>query len=289
LTSRHLDLDIAHPDGDDLATLDAGEPVTELALVTGTTGDLNEGREANTAQAIAALARVPRPALRSLEIVERYVGLDLAARTDGWLEKAPRDCTHANANDALWAQVPNLEQLSAGGFGIFHRLDAPSLRSLHIDDVPFCDRGEWHAPELVSIDWGSYWITSGYSSDCDLSHLEVLWERELPALSELTLRGSFVQMDAAIELYEVRDFVARLRSLCVPVTFITGYDRRRDLVRVLLENAAHLSHLSKLIVTSADDEHDPDELEELHAALPNVVLDPRCNIHSTIQSPKPGL
>jgi hypothetical protein len=82
-----------------------------------------------------------------------------------------------------------------------------------LDDDAVCSETTWKLPSLRSLDWRRYWTTINNYTDCEFSVLDPLWRQELPALRDLTLRGSFFSGD--IGRPDVHAFIRRLTRLCM--------------------------------------------------------------------------
>ncbi|MBA3396802.1 MAG: hypothetical protein H0T89_29495 [Deltaproteobacteria bacterium] len=252
-----LDLSVARHRLQLAALLDhpASRFLAELHVTIATTGDDDTLPGSNLDEVLEVLARRPRPLLRSLSIVQREIGG--GSHAPGWLTVPDVECGHEP--DALWPCIPKVERLRASGGPMFHALIGPALRTLVVEGAPFCDHGDWEAPQLASLD-----------ARCDLHELATLCGRELPALRDLTVRGVSFDPDSMFAYAEIGAVVRALDRLRVPVSFIAGHGG--DLEAAIERHVDDLEHLATLVITGV-------EPASIHGAvgvdtLPNLTLLP---------------
>ena len=238
---------LAHPSAERLREL-----VVTLAFIE---GDYPQ-QGSNAAAAITILGEQPRPALRSLALVAKAI---VHANGFAWTE----GCTHRDTQ--LWMALPNLERLHLGGVDLVHALAHPAIAHLTLDDRPICSGGAWDLPALRSLDWSLAGSTTGTTTDTELALVDPVWTHPLPALRDLTLRGSFVECEGALDREDVGARLATLERLLVPVTVFGD-----DPIHALRGYAPQLRHLARLVVTGAE-LADP-RIERLRRELPNLTI-----------------
>jgi len=132
---------------------------------------------------VLQLARVVRPSLRELVIIENDVDLGGGKPT----YDTERGHVHRKG-DALWRAVPGVELLMVRGFRLFHSLELPALGELCAIGYPFCST-PWITPKLAVLTWRvgrtEHLETSVRKGDVDV--LDTALASELPALRRLDL------------------------------------------------------------------------------------------------------
>src|SRR5262249_6388230 len=155
----------------------------------------------------AALGSAARPSLRSLSIKRRHFD-----------DNYPDIENRAVDTQRLWAKLPALRELALDGVDIVSTLSHARLETLVLDDRPIEPGARWKLPKLRWIDWKCYWQSSGDAVDTSPEVFDALWQQELPALRELTLRASLIEPILPYDRPEVAHFIARLSRLRVSIS-----------------------------------------------------------------------
>jgi len=179
------------------------------------------------------LAEKPRTALIRLSLIEKMSDCEPA-------------CHHKP--DALWKQVPNLEKLLLRSERpLFHSITHPTLEMMELEVHPFCDSGHWDLPSLRTLTYKPY-----IESECGIEALDSLWGQRLPTLRDVSILGIFSTGERTLSRPEVWSFLAGLERFWIPIDAILPDDQLEDLCAHLMEEADHLKHLKKLVITGVD-------------------------------------
>jgi hypothetical protein len=204
--------------------------------------------------AIRAIAARPRPALRSLSLVEEYGEIEPALKGTG----------------GLWTAAPNLRHVHLRAErALFRKIAHAHLELLTLELEPLGEeRWRLELPALRVLAWDP-----SFEGDCDVGIFDSLWRQDLPALRELTLRGQLVAFDRLLDRPEVCDFIARLDRLTIPMQALLPHDDATTLADHLVAHASMLQHLSRLIVLNILDRSG--DLDAARARLPNLEIEHR--------------
>ncbi len=127
------------------------------------------------------IGATPRPALRSLAFVQRYLGFQEEAGMRALLQHPQH-----KQQDVMWKALPKLESLRLQGWDLFHSMALPEIRELSVTGYPLCTV-PLDLPKLEKLSWQLDVDDTGTGVDWSTDAIALAWTSKTPKLRVLDL------------------------------------------------------------------------------------------------------